>query len=96
MGDAAILTGLARQSSDFRNLRLGKDVLPLLVGEIVLLQPCECPHQATEGITDTFLVARDAHGLICLQDPGGAALFVQEVHWMPGTAGFEGLGHRAF
>ena len=49
-----------------------------------------------EDITDTYLVTGDAHSLICLQDPGGAALFVQEVHWMPGTAGFEGLGHHAF
>ena len=45
---------------------------------------------------DTFLVTRDAHGLIHLQDPSGVASFVQEVHRLPVTAGFEGLGHRAF
>ena len=49
-----------------------------------------------EDVTDTFLVTGDAHGLIRLQDPGGAASFVQEVHRLPVTAGFEGLGHRAF
>jgi hypothetical protein len=38
VGDAAaILAGLARQGHKFRNLRLGKDVLPLLVREIELL-----------------------------------------------------------
>ena len=96
MGDAAILAGLARQGHEFRNLGLGKDVLPLLVGEIELLQPRECPDQATKDITDTFLVTGDAHGLIFLQDPGGAASFIQEVQWLLVTAGFEGLGHCAF
>jgi hypothetical protein len=33
--------------------------------------------------------------LIHLQDPSGAASFVQEVHRLLVTAGFEGLGHRA-
>ena len=80
MGDAAIPTGLTRQGNEFRNLGLRKDVLPLLVSEIELSQPRECPHQAAEDITDTFLVTGDAHGLIRLQDPGGAASFVQEVH----------------
>ena len=45
---------------------------------------------------DTFLVTGDAHGLIRLQDHGGAASFVQEVHRLLVTAGFEGLGQRAF
>ena len=45
---------------------------------------------------DTFLVTGDAHGLIRLQDRGGAASFVQEVHRLLVTAGFEGLGHCAF
>ena len=76
MGDAAILVGLTCQGHEFRNLGLRKDVLPLLVGEVELLQPHECPHQATEDIMDTFLVTRDAHRLIHLQDPGGAASFV--------------------
>ena len=59
MGDAAILSGLVHQGRKFRNLRLRKDVLPLLVGEVELLQPHECPHQAAKDITDTFLVTRD-------------------------------------
>ena len=96
MGDAAIPTGLACQGHEFRNHGLGKDVLPLLVGEVEFLQPRECPHQAAEDITDTFLVTGDAHGLIRLQDPGGAASFVQEVHRLPVTVGFNGLGHHAF
>ena len=96
MGDAAILAGLVHQGREFRNLELRKDVLPLLVGEIELLQPCECPLQATEDIMDTFQVTGDAHGLICLQDPSGTASFVHEVHWLPVTTGFQGLGHRAF
>jgi hypothetical protein len=37
MGDAAIPAGLASQGHEFRNLMLGKDVLPLLVGEVELL-----------------------------------------------------------
>jgi hypothetical protein len=78
------------------NLTLGKNVLPLLNGEVELLKPRECPHQATEDITDTFLVAEDAHRLIRLQDPGGAASFVQVVHQLLVIAGFEGLGHRSF
>ena len=45
---------------------------------------------------DKFLVTGDAHGLICLQDPGGAASFIQEVHRLPVTTVFEGLGHHAF
>jgi hypothetical protein len=94
--DAAIPAGLARQGHEFTNLGLGKDVLPLLINEIELLQPHECPHQVIEHITDTFLVVGDAHNLICLQDPGGAASFVQEVHRLPVITGFEGLGHRAF
>jgi hypothetical protein len=57
-----------------------KDVLPLLIDEVA----------------DTFLVTRDAHRLICLQDPSGAASFLHEVHWLPMTVDFEGLGHRAF
>ena len=60
MGDAAILIGLTHHGHEFRNLRVGKDVLPLPVDEVELLQPRECPHQATENITDTFLVAEDA------------------------------------
>ncbi|CAD6256879.1 unnamed protein product [Miscanthus lutarioriparius] len=76
VGDTAISTGLMRQGHEFRNLGLEKDVLPLLVGEIELLQPHECPDHAMKDITDTFLVAGDAHGLIRLQDPGGAASFV--------------------
>ena len=76
MGDAAILVGLGHQGHEFRNLRLRKDVLPLLVDEIELLQRRECPHQAVEDITDTFLVAEDAHCLIHLQDPSGANSFV--------------------
>jgi hypothetical protein len=60
VGDAAIPVGLARQGYEFRNLGLWKDVLPLLVGEVELLQPHECPHQAAEDITNTFLVTRDA------------------------------------
>ena len=67
---------LKRGMGEFRNLGLGKDVLPLLVGEIELLQPRECPHQAIEDITDTFLFTGDAHGLIRLQDPSGAASFI--------------------
>ena len=51
MGDAAIMVGLTRQGHEFRNLGLGKDVLPLFVGEVELLQPCECPHQAVKDIT---------------------------------------------
>ena len=96
MGDAAILAGLVRQGHEFRNLRLGKDVLPLLIAEIELLQPRECPHQATKDITNTFLVTGDAHGLIRLQDPGGTASFIQEVHQLLVTADFEGLSYRAF
>ncbi|CAD6257009.1 unnamed protein product [Miscanthus lutarioriparius] len=96
MDDVDILAGLAHQVHEFKNLGLLKDVLPLLVGEIELLQPRECPHQATEDITNTFLVVGDAHGLIRLQDPGGTATFIQEVHRLPMTAGFEGLGHHAF
>ena len=76
MGDAAIPVGLMRQGHEFRNLRLGKDDLPLLIGEVELLQPCECPHQAVEDITNTFLVIEDAHCLIRLQDPSGATSFV--------------------
>ena len=76
MGDAAISAGLACQGHEVRNLRLGKDVLPWFVDEIELLQPRECFHQAMEDITDTILVAGDAHGLIRLQDPGGAAFFI--------------------
>ena len=49
-----------------------------------------------EDIKDTFLVAEDAHGLIRVQDPGGAASFIQEVHRLPVTADFEGLGHCVF
>ena len=60
MGDAAIPKGLMRKGYEFRNLGLRKDVLPLLVREVELLQPRECPHQATEDITDTFLVAGDS------------------------------------
>ena len=45
---------------------------------------------------DTFLVTEDAHRSICLQNPGGAASFVQEVHWLPVTTSFEDLGHRVF
>ena len=37
MGDAAISVGLACQGQEFWNLRLKKDVLPLLVGEVELL-----------------------------------------------------------
>ena len=63
MGNAATLAGLAHQGHEFKNLGLMKDVLPLLIGEVELLQPHECPHQATKDITNTFLVTRDAHGL---------------------------------
>ena len=45
---------------------------------------------------DTFLVIGDAHGLIHLQDPVGTASFIQEVHQLQVTPGFEDLGHRAF
>ena len=45
---------------------------------------------------DTFLVTGDAHSLIHLQDPGGTASFIQEVHQLLVTADFEGLGHHAF
>jgi len=76
VGDAVIMVGLACQGHEFRSHALGKDVLLLLVGEVELLLPCECPHQAMEDITDTFLVTRDAHRLIRLQDPSGAASFV--------------------
>ncbi|CAD6220585.1 unnamed protein product [Miscanthus lutarioriparius] len=76
VGDAAILVGLARQGYEFRNLTLGKDVLLFLVGEVELLQPHECPHQAVEDTTNTFLIAGDAHRFIRLQDPSGAASFV--------------------
>ena len=76
MGDAAILAGLVRQGHKLRNLMLEKDVLPLLVGEVELRQPRECPYQAMEDITDTFLVIGDAHHLIHLQDLGGTASFV--------------------
>ena len=62
MGDEAIVAGLARQGCEFRNLGLRKDVLPLLIGEVELLQPRECPHQAMEDIMDTFLVAGYGHG----------------------------------
>jgi hypothetical protein len=76
MGDAAILTCLMHQGYEFRNLGLGKDVLPLLVDEVELLQPCECPHQVVEDITDTFLVTEDAYSLIHHQDPSGTASFI--------------------
>ena len=76
MGDVAIPIGLTRQGHEFRNLRLRKDVLPLLIGEIELLQSCKCPHQAMKDITNTFLVAGEAHYLIHLQDTGGTASFV--------------------
>jgi len=95
MGDVAILVVLVRPGHEFRNLRLRKDVLPLLVDEVELLQPRECPHQAVKDITDTFLVVGDAHDLICLQDHSGATSFVQEVPQLPVTARFEGLGDRA-
>ena len=71
-------------------------MLPLLVGEIEWLQPRECPHHAAEGITDSFLVIGDAHGLIHLQDPGSDASFIQKIHQLLVTIGFEGLGHRPF
>jgi hypothetical protein len=70
VGDAAISVGLTCQGHVFRNLGLRKDVLPLLVSETEFLQARECTHQATEDITDTFLVVGDAHGWIRLQDPG--------------------------
>ncbi|CAD6231725.1 unnamed protein product [Miscanthus lutarioriparius] len=76
VGDVAIPVGLACHGHEFKNLGLRKDVLPLLVGEIELLQLHECPHQATKDIMDTFLVVGDAHDLIRLQDLGGAASFV--------------------
>ena len=37
VGDAAILVGLACQGHKFRNLRLKKDVLPVLVSEVEFL-----------------------------------------------------------
>ena len=37
VGDAAIPASLACHCHEFRNLRLGKDVHPLLVGEIELM-----------------------------------------------------------
>ena len=49
-----------------------------------------------EDIADIFLIIEDAHHFIRLQDPGGAASFIQEVQWLLVTAGFEGLGHCAF
>ena len=76
MGDAAILAGLARQGHEFKNLRLRKDVLLVLIDEVEFLQPHDCPHQATKDITNTFEVTRDAHALILLEGPGGAASFV--------------------
>ena len=68
----------------------------MLIDEVEFLQLRECSHQAAEDIMDTFMVTEDAHGLIRLQDPCGAASFVQEVHQLSVTAEFESLGHRAF
>jgi hypothetical protein len=45
---------------------------------------------------DTFLVITDAHALIRLEGPSGAASFVQDLHQLLVTADFEGLGHYAF
>jgi hypothetical protein len=58
VGDPVILAGLVCQGHEFKNLRLRKDILPLLIGEVELLQLCECPHHAVEDIMDTFLAPR--------------------------------------
>jgi hypothetical protein len=45
---------------------------------------------------DTFLVTGDALALIRLEGLGSAASFIQDLHQLPVTAAFVGLGQRAF